>query len=430
MRHLWIRQGLALITLIAAMAAVGPRPTTAGTITMSVSGDTTLRHPASMQTLPDEHTTVIQLPDGTYRVFAASNTQLSGSGRTGALVLRTTDLYRFKPARGFGNPATLGLVLSAPSAFGDCTFTPPSLFDQNYAAPGSVVRDPTLPEGNLIMLYEAEQHCDGTQFNHNFYASTGFARSSDGGKTWPPPGPTSAARYAVLQVEGPQPTAPGSPNAGDALPSGFVDTVPQSCPPGTTPCPPLYNLYVTYTNTGNPAANPPLLPDGYLRVARAQLGQPDPLVFTKWLDDGWNGQGLGGEDSPVTSSKGCGAAAAQLMAQISYNDDLQLYLLTFVCANVTNGVVTQGAWYFATASTLEQMSWTTPQLIANSQFPAPQNVCSHGASFDGWYPSFVSPGHAEGHTGLTGTVFFLSGCDGSLEGRHFRSRTFTISIGP
>jgi len=430
MRFHSIRQGLAFVVLLAATAAAGHTAVAAGTITMTVSGDNTLQHPPGLQTLPDEHTTVIPLPDGAYRVFAASNTLNSGTGRTGAVVLGTTDLMRFERIPGFGDPANQGLVLSAPSAFTDCTFTGPSLFDQNYAAPGTVIHDPTLSRGNVIMLYEAEQHCDGKTFNHNFYASTGFARSSDEGKTWPPPGPSSAAtRYPILQVAGPKPVTPGSANAGDALPSGFVDEVPQACREGK-PCRPAYFLYVTYTNTGNPAASPPLKPDGYLRVARAQLGQPDPIAFTKWLNNGWAGQGLGGADSPVTSSKGCGTAAAQLMAQISYNDDLQLYLLTFVCVNVSNGVTTQGGWYFATATSLEQMNWTAPQPIANSQFAVPAGACTHGASFDGWYPSFMSPGHKEGHTGLTGTVLFLSGCDGSLQNRQFRSRTFTISTGP
>jgi hypothetical protein len=430
MRLRSIRQGLAFVALVAAALVAGRTPIAAGTITMTVSGDITLKHPPGMQTLADEHTTIIPLPDGAYRVFAASNTLNSGPGRTGAVVLGSTDLMQFERVPGFGDPGNEGLVLSAPSSFTDCTFNGPSLFDQNYAAPGTVIHDPTQARGNMIMLYEAEQHCDGTTFNHNFYASIGFARSSDEGKTWPPPGSLSSAmRYPILQVAGPKPVMPGSANAGDALPSGFVDTVPQACRQGR-PCPAVHILYVSYTNTGNPAATPPLKPDGYLRVARTQLGLPDPIAFAKWLNGGWTGQGLGGADSPVTSSKGCGTAAAQLMAQISYNDDLQLYLLTFVCVNVSNGVTTQGGWYFATATSLEQMNWTAPQLIANSQFPVPAGACSHGASFDGWYPSLISPGHKEGHTGLTGTVVFLSGCDGSLQGRQFRSRTFTISTRP
>src|SRR5262249_31592587 len=169
------------------------------------------------------------------------------------------------------------------------------------------------PPGHMIMIYEAEQHCVGTTFNHDFYASIGFARSEDHGRTWPSPAPDSSDRYAILQVAGSQPTTPDAPNAGNALPSAFVDTVPRPCRAGHR-CPPAHFLYVLYSDVGNP----PTRPDGYLRVARAELGQPDPIPFFKWSSGGWNGEGLGGPDSPVTASKGCGDAAAQVMSQITY----------------------------------------------------------------------------------------------------------------
>ena len=58
-----------------------------------------------------------------------------------------------------------------------------------------------------------------------FYATVGFARSSDNGKTWPAPesGPLGGpSRYAVLQSSDPLPTGP-HPALGDAAPSAFVD---------------------------------------------------------------------------------------------------------------------------------------------------------------------------------------------------------------
>ena len=116
------------------------------------------------------------------------------------------------------------------------------------------------------------------------------------------------------------------------------------------------------------------------------------------------------------------------MPSITYNEALNAYLLTFVCVNVSSGVQTQGAWYFSTATSLEKQDWTTPQMIENTQFPI-DTSCSHGTSFDGWYPSFMSPGLEVGHTGRKGKVFFMNGCDGAL-GREFRSRTFTITGGP
>jgi hypothetical protein len=117
------------------------------------------------------------------------------------------------------------------------------------------------------------------------------------------------------------------------------------------------------------------------------------------------------------------------MAEINYNDDLQLYLLIFVCESGPSGARI-AAWYYSTATSLDLQNWTAPQLIANSQFPltTPCSAGGSGQQFDGWYPSFMSPGAAAGHTKLTGKVFFQNGCDTGT--RVFASRTFTITTGP
>src|SRR5262249_14992823 len=60
----------------------------------------------------------------------------------------------------------------------------------------------------------------------------------------------------------------GAPDMGNALPSAFVDTVPRPCREGHH-CPLTHFLYVLYTNAGNLTTKP----DGYVRVARAELGQ-------------------------------------------------------------------------------------------------------------------------------------------------------------
>ncbi|HEV2445272.1 MAG TPA: IPT/TIG domain-containing protein, partial [Candidatus Sulfopaludibacter sp.] len=65
------------------------------------------------------------------------------------------------------------------------------------------------------------------------------------------------------------------------------------------------------------------------------------------------------------------------------------------------------------------------------QFPFTPNCGNDGTSgsqFDGWYPSFMSPGAAAGHTKLTGTVFHQNGCDTGP--RVFASRAFTITTQP
>ena len=388
-------------------------------VALSVGAVTSLVYPGGLATLPDEHTSFLRTGSGgtDYLVFAASRTPSSGAGVTGALVLHTTDLVNFTLASGFGVASLGGLVLDAPSPFTDCSFTGPGSFDQNYAAPGSVVRDPTLPAGNLIMLYEAEQHCFGGRYDFNFFASVGLTRSSDGGKTWPPLG--AADRYAVLQVPGAKPSTTPAPAEGDAIPSAFVDDVAEG-----------NLLYVVYQNTGAAA----LQPDGYLRVACAPLGQSGELRFTKWHQGSWSEAGIGGLDSPITAERGCGASGYQGGAQISYVDPLQRYLLTFVCVKLQmtapgNYTPYEAGWYFSTATSLENQDWSSPVLIDGSTGPvaaAPTTGCPNGAEFDGWYPSFVTPGREPGHLGSDGFVLFLNGCDGGSSGRVFASRTFTF----
>src|SRR5262249_2758962 len=129
-------------------------------------------------------------------------------------------------------------------------------FDLNYAAPGSVVEDPTRPSGNLIMIYEAENHCSGAVWQHDFYATVGLARSADRGKTWPAPIDSEFGgvdRYAILRNPVPEPSTPENPQIaiGNAIPSAIVasDANHDSF------------LYVVYSSPG-PGA------DGMLRIAR------------------------------------------------------------------------------------------------------------------------------------------------------------------
>jgi len=378
----------------------------------SVSADQSLTYPHSppapyLDDLPDEHTTFLPPASGSssYLVFGASRIS---AGTGGAVVLQTMDLKTFTFATSLGyNPQ----VMAPPIDIMACNSSLDTEFDEGYAAPGSVVQDPTLPSGNLIMLYEAENHCPGGVNQLPYYATVGFARSSDNGKTWPAPanGPQgNAARHPVLQSDEPQPSV-AHPSIGDAIPSAFVD----KSADGNN------YLYVTYGfHSDMGAAN------GLVRVARAQLGQ-NPLTFLKWYDGSFSQPGIGGLDTGVTPSAGC-ANGMQDHPQISFNDDLGMYLLMFVCqAN------SMAAWYYSTATSLDLQDWTEPQMIANSQYPITK-LCSAagtgGNQFDGWYPSFMSPGAAAGHTKLTGMVFFQNGCDTGA--RVFASRTFTISTQP
>jgi len=381
----------------------------------SVGADQALTYPNDKASppylvdLPDEHTTFIPLspPAQGYLVFAASriNTVPTGGG---AVVLQTTDLstFQYATALGYKQP-----VMTAPVPFTQCQPAYATEFDENYAGPGAVLQDPTLPAGNLIMLFEAENHCPGGVNQTPYYATVGFARSADNGMTWPDPeNGTSggASRFPVLSPPNPQPSTPSIAALGNALPSGFVDTLDPAGPY-------LYVVYVYNAGGLTPAS------DGRLRVARAKLGSTSP-TFTKWYQGAFSQPGIGGLDSGVLSVPGC--TGYQAMGQISYNDDLGAYLMTFF-----SKCGATGAWYYATATSLALQDWSQPQMIANSQgpFTTPCSGSTTGGSFDGFYPSFMSLGAASGHTKLTGKVFFLNGCDQGA--RTFTGRTYTITLG-
>lgn len=160
------------------------------------------------------------------------------------------------------------------------------------------MQDPTLPAGNLIMLYEAENHCPAGVNQHFFYATVGFARSSDTGMTWPPyensvlGGPL---RQPALKSVNAQPAAGGYSAMGDAIPSALAARSTNGD----------YYLYVLYgyNDGGVTPAN-----DGLIRMARARLGA-DPLNFQKWYNRSFGQPGIGGLDSEC-----CQAWGARQMA--------------------------------------------------------------------------------------------------------------------
>ena len=194
----------------------------------SVGPDQTLDYPNGtgdpnrLLDLADEHTTFIPVGPGAqdYLVFASAKVASLATG--GAVVLQTSDLQAF----GFAIALSYGYqVMSLPVDLTKCDATYGTEFDENYAGPGLVVQDPTLPPGNLIIIYEAENHCPGGANQRDFYATVGFARSSDNGNTWPPPANRElgdSARHPILKCVNPQPAPPYSP-MGDVIPSAFVD---------------------------------------------------------------------------------------------------------------------------------------------------------------------------------------------------------------
>jgi hypothetical protein len=253
--------------------------------------------PNRLTDLPDEHTTFMPLAAGQsgYLVFGASKLQSAPTG--GAVVLQTTDLMTFVYATALGYNRQ---VFFPPAPIdGPCNPIYATEFDENYAAPGSVVQDPTLPAGNLIMIYEAENHCPGGVIQQPYYATVGFTRSSDNGKSWP--GFANSAlgnpdRHPILKSVNPQPSVP-HPAMGNAIPSAFVDKTAAGD----------YYLYVAYTYADGgmlPASN------GLTRVARAKRGA-DPLTFQKWYNGSFSQPGIGGLDVGMMATPGCAPNGSQ-----------------------------------------------------------------------------------------------------------------------
>ena len=151
-----------------------------------------------------------------YLFFVASRVS-GGAPSTGVVVLSggsgpdkngqwTLD---FAKIDGYGSYASgYGTVFVAPTA-PNCP-TPAngnpahqdSTFDLTYAAPGSIVVDPTSPAGNLLMVYEGTNTCfgiaGGSNNGNNFYSSVGIATSQDYGHTWPTYRGNSAFSFVPL----------------------------------------------------------------------------------------------------------------------------------------------------------------------------------------------------------------------------------------
>ena len=393
-----------------------------------MSDDETLTYPSNLTNIPDEHTTIMPIGhhdgdsdhDDAYLIFASSGIK---GGNGGAVVLETTDLtnFTFASDRGYAEQ-----VMNPPVDFKACDVNWSTVFDENYSGPGSVIQDPTRPPGNFIMLYEAENHCPTLNNQQPYYATVGFAKSTDFGRTWPQPvdnefgGPD---RHPVLKSDTPEPTMNTTRALGNAIPSAFVDG---------------NYVYVVYTHAAGAAS------DGLVRVARAKFDGDDDAVgedhdspgggpnhgleFFKWNGTAFDQPGIAGLDMGPVPGTGC--PGRQGMAEITYNDDLRLYFMIFVCNSFS--VDGYGSWYYSTASSMELQDWTSPELIVGSHklIVGPCNSTDKtGNEFDGFYPSFMSPGAQQGHTRLTGKVFFLRGCDMGGD-RHFLSRSFTITVNP
>ncbi len=452
----------------------------------------------------DEHASVF--PPGSlggtsdYLFFVAAGTDVNPD--IGALVLSggsgpdRNGQWTLSFAPGYGSYGEgYGTVFLEPIIQGHCpTVSDPTqqdqTFDLDYAAPGSVVPDPTGPPGSLLMLYEGANTCvgngGGRKSGTGAYITGGVATSTDYGRTWPsyagtstfafvplphanktqgpnaPFGamgsavcfgidcsqtpPATYGRYAVLSppVSLASLVATGQPlsdSTFDSEPSAFVD----DASPG--PQTYVYEVYRYGPGSASPAADQ--LPDGRasdLTVARAQLdGGGAPLQFSKWDGHTFSAPGMGGHEVAVLPDgafRNCGdLKQSRSEGSISYVDDTQQYLLLFVCDSPGDpaGGSAAGpfgtAWFWATSRDLsDQTSWSAPQEIAGTwaQWDTGNPPGSYGCpSYQGWYPTLMSLDHAPGHLTTSGYAFAMWGCLGGSNAnpptRQYTSRRFTIS---
>jgi len=381
----------------------------------------------------------------------------------------------FPRTEGYGSYASgFGQVFNSAKGAGMCPTVADAnpahqdqTFDLHYAAPGSVVKDPTAPAGSLLMVYEGTNACignpGGAVFNNDDdYISLAIATSLDYGKTWPTYRGTSTFRFVPL----PGLNATQGPNA----PLGALGSnvcMGNDC---TTTPPAAYGRYPVVTpptslaslmQAGKPLtakfgeqeisgfvddvsgnAKPYLYAlSGNVRVARAQLnGGTAPLTFQKWNGQGFNSPGLGGAEATILPNgpfANCEAPAQiQYGSSISYVEDTQQYLLTFLCVSEGDPAVGPqssplgAAWFYSTSYDLsDQTQWSAPREITGSW--SSFDMSSGCSAYEGYYPTFMSAGKGTGHLSLTGYVFYLSGCQsGNGPPRQLSSRAFTITVQP
>jgi hypothetical protein len=421
----------------------------------------------------DEHQTIFPpnaLNDNSgYMFFLATRSQ--NAPGTGLVVLQSppagpdsSGKWTLGPVKGYGfYPAlnSYGQVFLAPVPHDACPKVSSAskqdpTFDLNYAAPGSVVSDPTNP-GSLVMIYEGSNTCVGfdqgpgtTPQQGGVYVTTGVATSVDYGKSWPvyrsdfltPPGlpeqnsaagpeaplgafgygvcmgdfcpylsipPANYGRYPVL-------SPPGALSdimkwgrklplsMADSEPSAFVDDAVQ----------PQYIYVVHDDGPGDPSlaylglALKPPFPDGRvsdLAIARAQLnGGTAPLSFKKWNGKEYAAPGMDGTEQQLLPDGDFGNCAdvSQLRhaGSISYVEETHQYLLLFVCDSQgeplpghSPGGPKGAAWFWSTSTDLSNPAlWTAPQPVAGTW-----SVLGANGAFNGWYPSLMSLNKSNGH---------------------------------
>lgn len=460
--------------------------------------------------LSDEHASVF--PPGAlqgnsdYLFFLASRTSLNSD--TGLVALSGGPgpsasgqwTFDYASADNYGyyllfTPAAFGQLFlpplgqQCPAAPGNDATQQDQTFDLNYAAPGSVMKDPTSPPGSLLMIYEGVNKCSGIvsgpTSGAGAYIVDAVATSIDYGHSWPtyrgnpplfdfvsmpgqntsqapnkPDGalgdevcmgndcttvpPASYGRYPILSppVSLNDVMQTGSTTGGDmgeGEPAAFVDDA--------APGPQTFVYLVHGYSPGG--FGDPSLPGGRqsdLTIARAQLnGGAARLQFLKWNGQEFVTPGQGGSEVqifPDGNYENCGTTQqSRHMASLYYVQETQQYLMLFVCDSPTDpnartpasGRATGAAWFYSTSYDLSDAAqWATPLEVSGS-WTAFTNTSGKNACpiYQGWYPTLMSLHRAAGRLSLEGYAFYLWGCQGSNTpppGRRYASRAFTISV--
>lgn len=362
-------------------------------------------------------------------------------------------------------------------------------FDLSYAAAGSIVPDPTGAPGSMLMIYEGANGCAPPNTG-SATISMGVATSDDYGRTWPTyrgapycsggAGPfCDAFQFYPLPYNNPyQGPRQGTGAFGPGVCKG------NDC--STTP-PDWYGRYQILTKIGGePSAfvdagypnssTPPYiylalkLAAGGIGVARASLGRHnDTLHFETfngrdtmgqaiWVNVGNspnpqaasilpNATDLPPDRTPFSACLHTGQLASQ--PQISYYPPTGEYVLLFVCASKGDPGGSPSTadpmywfdysdygstWFWSTTTDLESQKWSPPQEFYGTWGNWFKGVAKDGTPagciiYDGWYPTFMSLGHAPGVLSKNGYVFSL---DGDLGGctafqRQYVSHAFTIT---
>jgi len=150
-------------------------------------------------------------------------------------------------------------------------------FDLNYAAAGSVFKDPSSESGRLLMVYEGTNDCAGamagTKPDHNSYQTVGVATSLDSGRTWP----RYASKGAFMSAELPlaNPVAGQTDNHGPQAPFGAMGQdvcMGNVCPPQV---PDDYGRYLVLS----PSISLDSLMQEINPVLNGQFGHSEPSAF-------------------------------------------------------------------------------------------------------------------------------------------------------